>query len=354
LVQKLQNYGVPGDFCKILKNYLSERKSCVKLENLYSQEKMTEYGVPQGSILGPILFLIYINDITNNKSNLNLTLFADDILCLVIEENVTMLMEKIQDNMNFLQKWCFYNELYINETKTNFMVFKQKNTIHQTIKLHNNNCLEGNEKCDCPGIKRVQNYKYLGVIIDENYNFDMHIEEVVKKVRRILPKLYHLKHHLNLKSKKILYESWIKPLIMYALELYGHAKKKKIDRLQKVQNKVIKLLFCDYKNKSAHMVYKKLKILKVKMLHMYMIIIKNFFELKHKRDKLQTEKVYNTKKVSFKQILTKNKFGERLKAFYIPNIFNTLPTFMWNLSSFKELKKQTILWLVKEPDVAEK
>ena len=346
LKRKMLKYGIDKKLCAILGDYLDHRSSCVRLGKNYSDLVNINYGVPQGSILGPILFLIYINDI-KGKNNLNVTLFADDILCLAIGESYEELIEQLQQNLNKLQTWCLDNELYISEEKTKFMIFKHEER-EMKLFIHGEKCNRLNCKETCNEINQTENIKYLGLEIDTKWNFDIHIDNIIKKLRQITPKLYCVKKLLSCKNKKIIYDSWIKSHLQYGLEIYGCAKAKEINRLQKIQNKIIKILFGSRSYQKTTHIFEKHQILTIKQLFEYNIIIKYFFQMKTLRENKIKAKIYPTTKFKFQPILTKNKFGEKVSTYYIPNIFNKLSEPMWNLKSYNKLKIETKRFILGE------
>ena len=160
-----------------------------------------------------------------------------------------------------------------------------------------------------------------------------------------MPKLYTIKNILNFKNKKIIYDSWIKAYLLYGIETYGWAKMKEINRIQKVQNKIVKILFGNQYCNSATEIYKKTNILKIKQLQEYTIIIKLFYEVKTMRTEKIREKVYKTKNTNLLPALTINKYGERHSSFYIPKIFSNIPEKLWELEKISEIKKDILSWL---------
>ena len=164
LIDKLRHYGLSRQFCGLLKSYLTDRFSCCRVEQLYSPFIKSDMGVPQGSILGPILFLIYMNDI--NKDNvLNLILFADDIVCVVTETNEDTLVLKIQQNLNAIQHWCLKNDLFISESKTKIMILTPKEPAF-TFVLHEEKCSSTQRYTICSKIEAVSSAVYLGMVLD--------------------------------------------------------------------------------------------------------------------------------------------------------------------------------------------
>jgi len=178
-----------------------------------------------------------------NDINSNLTLFADYVLSLNISDTKEGMFQKMQTSVNSIQNWCTVNELFVSETKTKIMFFRNKEDIKQEIFIHSEGCLEGNCLKNCTKLEVVNKFKYLGLEIDHKGAFDFHIDNVIKKLRQVMPKLYFLKNILNTENKMIIYDAWLKSHIQYALEIYGTAKQKEIKRLQKIQNKVVKILF---------------------------------------------------------------------------------------------------------------
>ena len=290
-----------------------------------------------------------MNDI-NIRKKLNLILFADDIMILVIEEDNEKLSKNLQRSLNWVQDWCNANELYISEEKTKYMIF-DANMIHNSkLVLHRNKCNRSNCEETCTEIKRVKNFRYLGIVIDEKWSFHEHIDQTCKKLRQVLPKLYFVRNYLNIKNKKVIYDSWVKAHLLYGLEIYGWAKNKEIKKIQKLQNKIVKILFSNRAFNSTSEIFKKTGILRIKELQKYLIIIKNFYRMKNKREEKIRNKTYETKNTNILQVMTKNKFGERKQDFYIPKIFSDLPDFIWELEKIGEIKKKVRSWILLERD----
>ncbi|KAG8222364.1 hypothetical protein J437_LFUL002983, partial [Ladona fulva] len=165
LLNKLYKIGVRGNYHEWFKSYLHNRK-------LFSGERNVPCGVPQGSVLGPILFILY------------LFMCNDDAVLMATHKDFDTAISLIKEDLSSICKWCHDNDMSINENKTKVMhitnrIVKQRNV---KIKIHNHNCLHlHNEEelkldmCLCEHIEQVSNHRYLGVILDENYKFDAHI-----------------------------------------------------------------------------------------------------------------------------------------------------------------------------------
>jgi len=188
--------------------------------------------------------------------------------------------------------------------------------------------------------------KYLGVEIDHRWKFKDHINDLIKKLRQMLPKLYFVKNVLNSPNKLILYDAWIASHLRYATELYGFANATDLKRLQKVQNKIVKVLFANRWIHKSKNLLKFWKILNVKQLNIYSIAIKYFYEMKDKRKTKIDAKNYMTKSTILEVPIVKNKYGEKRADYYVPFVLNKLPEDVWKIDKIGALKKRVKSWLI--------
>jgi hypothetical protein len=172
LINKLEHYGIRGTCQKWFKNYLSNRKQIVKYNQTKSEEMTIKSGVPQGSILGPLLFLLYINDIQNCSKLISIILFADDTTISYSHKCLKTLNETIQLELDKISNWLNVNKLSINISKTKFIVFrssKKKQNYDTTILLNNEN------------IEQAKTTTFLGVVIDEHLTWSHHLDMITRK-----------------------------------------------------------------------------------------------------------------------------------------------------------------------------
>jgi hypothetical protein len=332
LIEKVKICGLRGKICNILENYLSNRCSITKIGNVASKNCHSEAGIPQGSVLGPLLFLLYINDLA---ADLNIVLFADDICLLASDFKYRKMMTKLQDDFNIIQQWCFENEVFISEEKTVQMDIKTTHSfIHEETFIHLFNNSNNKEYIK---LKKVNSAKYLGVQIDKNWKFEDHVNLLIKKLRQILPKLYHITNMLNEKNKKLIYDALVESNIRYGIEVYGNATKTTILRLQKIQNKIIRVLFQRKKPCKVSELMAKEKILNIEGLTDYVIIIKHYFDLSTKFNNLKNKS--SMRNVKLKVPLWRNLYGKMRRHYYSNTKFNNLPETLKNLESFSKLKK---------------
>ena len=158
LLYKLQHYGVRGIALDWFRSYLTDRKQYVSFNGNNSAEYSIKVGVPQGSVLGPLLFILYTNDLPNALRTANCVLFADDTTIYKSSNNLCQLITDISANLARLTDWFRANKLSLNIKKTNFMVFSNNQNDVPNINL----------EIDNVAIKRVDNVKFLGIMIDES------------------------------------------------------------------------------------------------------------------------------------------------------------------------------------------
>ena len=236
LLAKLNAIGIRGVAYKWLESYLKNREQFTNINNVYSHKNKLTIGVPQGSRLSPILYLIYVNDIEkfSNTNTNNLILFADDTSLTVSANNEKELEKNMNMELKLLENWFSANRLTLNSEKTNFIIYSNRS---RTIQQNYNIKVKDQE------IKRVKVTKYLGFNLDEKLNYKDHIEMILTKIRRRIPIIIKTKDKLNLKSKLKIYYALIYPNLLYGANLYGNSNKGSLKKLEKLHNKVIKILF---------------------------------------------------------------------------------------------------------------
>jgi hypothetical protein len=188
--------------------------------------------VPQGTVIGPLLFILYINDIISSVLASRILLFADDTLITLSGENSADLMEQLNTDLSSLSKWLNYNKLKLNIEKSKFMVITNK-------KIHKNDIdlKIGNQR-----IERVCQMKYLGVVLDDELKMDEHIDYVNKKMGKKYGFMNRISKKLSRHSKILLYKSTIATHIEYCSTILFLATDEQIKRLQKTQNKIMRLI----------------------------------------------------------------------------------------------------------------
>ena len=256
LLDKLENLGIRGKALELFKSYLSDRVQYVNIDNCKSKTRPITCGVPQGSVLGPLFFLLFINDLPKCCPSGKVRIFADDTNVFFHCNNIKELIEIGQRIMNQLHTWFTANKLTLNTDKSTFTIFRTKRKII-------NNLPEYLEFSDFK-IKRTSFVKYLGVIIDENLTWDNHINEICTKLKSLFHVFYNIRDYLSIDNIKTIYYTLIYSRIKYGITLYGQAGTKRLKRVQTLQNQLLKVLLGKKYRFPTDNLHRELNILKVK------------------------------------------------------------------------------------------
>ena len=262
LLDKLQYYGVRGVAHDWFSNYLQNRQQFVQYNGTNSSYHNIKCGVPQGSILGPLLFLIYVNDLCNVSKALDFILFADDTNIFFSHKNLNILEKTLNEELPKLTDWCLANKLSINYKKSNFMIFKSKQK-RQTfdINLKINDCAIG-----C-----VKETVFLGVVLDENLSWKPHITNVARKISKSIGIIYKASFCLPTSSLCTLYYSLVYPYLIYCISVWGSTYSSNLNRIFLLQKKVIRIMSRSSYLAHTDPLFKQLKILKLHNLYLFQV-----------------------------------------------------------------------------------
>lgn len=233
LLAKLNHYGFRGITQDWFRNYLSNRKQFVVYNSKKSQFENIKCGVPQGSILGPLLFILYVNDICNTSKVLKTILFADDTTCFYSHKNVNILCDTVNKELKEICNWFKANKLSLNAKKTNLMFL---GTRFQTKNVRD----DCNVFLDGCRLTRVTEAKFLGITIDENLTWKKQIDIVCKSCARSIGVLNKVKLFLPEQALFKLYCTLVLPYLNYGLLLWGDTSKLYINKVLKLQKRALR------------------------------------------------------------------------------------------------------------------
>ena len=349
LLQKLEHYGIRGIALQWFQSYLHNRKQFVSVNGHSSRLSNITCGVPLGSVLGPLLFLIYINDLPSTSKSLSFFLFADDTNIYFESNSTDRLIKVINGELKTVKAWLESNKLSLNIEKTNFVIFHSpKKKIPEDLIL----------KFGKKPVKRVKYVKFLGVLMDENLSWKYRINELTKKLSRtsaIFFKIRYLMHHDTLMC---LYNSLFSSFLNYGIISWGLSYETHQKHLFLLQKKVLRCISFQPYCSASLPIFHSLKILTLKdLIHFNILnfvyksinkftppVFHNFFQLS------QNVHLHGTRQASRGDLFQTSKntiqYGLRSMQYFGSKLWNTIPVYVriaTSVSIFKSKLKEFLI-----------
>lgn len=354
LEKKLESIGIRDTPLMLLKNYLLDRKQKVKLGNCISDDVQVSYGVPQGSVLGPTLFLIYINDLCNMKiKGAKVFSYADDTAVVFTGKSWDNIKIDAEIGLKSIGKWLKNNLLSLNASKSNYMCFSINNRRQPdsdfNIRIHD--CESSSTpNCNCPKLEKVSQIKYLGVILDDKLSWHPHLDQVACRVRKLSWIFRALRHIAPPKSPELknndllttIYLALVQSVLVYCIPVWGGAGKTKFLDLERAQRGLLKIMYFKKRTFPTSMLYKLCNRLSVRKLYILQIVLK-----KHKNIDFDAKILTKRRKYNLATI-------PRTKTTFAIAQFPTRSAYLYNKldkeldiynKPFHECKKTIINWL---------
>ena len=254
LVQKLNHYGVRGTVNKWFLSYLSNRSQSVSILGFNSDTLTIKHGVPQGSVLGPLLFLIYINDLNNAIRYSKVYHFADDTNLLNISNDPRKLQKQLNIDLKLLYKWLLANKISLNCAKTESIIFHipgHKPTYNFKLKMNGH-------------LVRPSEYiKYLGIYLDSTLSGKAHCDILLKKLKRANGMLSKIRHYVPSTELKSIYYAIFSSHMMYGVQVWGQSITTHTEKVFKLQNRAMRIINFSRFRADADPLYENNKILKL-------------------------------------------------------------------------------------------
>ena len=256
LLYKLEPYGVRGVCLDWFTSYLSKRSQCVSINGKVSKPLLIDCGVPEGSILGPLLFIIYVYDFPNSCKNIISFLFADDANCVYARpKNET---STLQDEVEHIPGWMAMNKLSQNVPKTELVHF---------FYCKDENIVLKNTEITC-----TEYVKYLGILLDKSFTCGFHVKRVLNKLAKHVSIINRLRHFTSSSVVIRYYKTYMKPIIQYGLLIYGCTRKSVLNDIFLVQKKILRITYFKNRRYPSDELFRRSEIMNVFDLYVFELL----------------------------------------------------------------------------------
>lgn len=232
LLQKLKAVGISGNLLSWMKSYLSNRNQFVQVNEVKSDTSFIKFGVPQGSILGPKLFSLYVNDLPESITSGELDMFADDTTIFTVSDNIDIIFKAMQDILDQVFSWCGANTLIAHETKSEALLLSKQRFIGPLLPLkYGEKFIEFKSSCKC-----------LGVTIDSNLSWQEHTKSLLKSFNKKIAVLRRIKFLPSSNLQTICFRT-VLPSVLYGILVWGSCSPALMDDLERAHIRASKLIF---------------------------------------------------------------------------------------------------------------
>lgn len=344
LLAKLAAYGVRGQANNLLRSYLSERKQFVVVNQISSSSKCIPIGVPQGSNLGPLLFLIYMNDLPHINLRGVVRLFADDTSIFYEGKTQAEIKSDAEEDLRTLKSYFQTNMLSLNISKTKFMLFR---STHKMISNPTGLTI------DDETVPYVDSFKYLGLIMDSSLTWQHHIDQLSITLSRMCGLIRKLTDFLPFKALEKLYFAFFHSHLQHLAIIWGSASNERLKRIQVLQNRCLKLIHKLPQLYSSALLFtdSKIKTLPIRALYHQQLMI-HTYSVVNRQDLLTNMRFsrrthsHLTRRANHLPIpRVRTNYGKRSFGYLGAVLFNRLPQTLKNYTPSSKFKKELKMYL---------
>lgn len=282
LIKKLERIGVRDMQLRLFGNFLNNRTQYVRIGDVISDDRPVSYGIPQGSILGPTLFLVYVNELCKLElPNGRIISFADDTALTFSAKSWEEVFSQAQHGFDIVNDWLCNNVLTLNSDKTKYITFTKRGYVaNMPFCIVAHKCLLPHDiNCNCSKLESVRTIKYLGIYVDNNLNFNKHVDMLVPRIRKLIYIFKNLRNVADHRTIKVVYTALCQSILCYCITIWGGTHKTTILKLERAQRAVLKT------SQNLHFLfptselYKLCKVHTVRQLYIMRVIAKVHSEL---------------------------------------------------------------------------
>lgn len=260
LIEKIRKLGFRDNMLDLLQDYLTSRQQVTQLGCNTSEVGSLNYGVPQGSILGPTLFNIYMNNLPLIFNTVSVKMYADDTILfksIDLFNDVEYQLNQINEDLNLLGMWCKVNKLTINVDKSKVMLFVPPTPKYKDFDTRGlpGLFLISSKLCF------VNSYRYLGIELDKHLKMELHLKNVIQKLRPVIYKFSKIRYLVDKDTAVLMYKTYVLPLVESGLFLLNNFYSGQVEKLQKIQNKCLRMCFRTDRCSPSHQLHVAAKLL---------------------------------------------------------------------------------------------
>lgn len=331
LLEVLNSYGIRGPVLEVFGSYLRDRSQTLKINGVFSDPAGIKIGIPQGTVIGPILFIIYINSLTNLiMSNGSLISYADDTVAVFSGASWEDAKEAAERGMARIKDWLDSFRLSLNSQKTNYIAF--------TVTSVNRPPFDHIE-LDATLIDEVPHVRYLGVIVDKHLKWDQHILKLTSNIRKLIFRFYILRNILNSKLLMMVYRSLVESLLRYGVIVWGGLYNNSLKQLNVVQNYILRVMNRKEKRYSSQLLYSE-DVFNVRSIYILSTCI---YAHKSNNFKAYVNHQHYTRNNINKHLKLPNfrkNLGHRFISFLAPKFYNILPNDIRQIQNVKRFSRK--------------
>ena len=349
LLEKLRSLNLDATVTDWVKNYLTNRQQRVFANGTYSSYLNVTQGVPQGSVLGPLFYIVYANDLINIVKNCNIAMYADDTVLYISGKNFDVSVKKMQEDIDSLVQWCNGNGILANTDKTKVMIFGSNNSLAKVPQFE--------IKYAGVSLQKVTFYTYLGISLDNRLNFNQYVKRIIGSVTAKLKQFRRMRGFLSTRAALLVYKGTLLPILEYGDVFLAGTSVLNRKRLQVLQNKGLRCALNKSSDTSVDELHAEAKLLKLNC-RREQHILNYMYDYAQIPQNRKTRSVLTVRTRASKKLLRKckrprtKKFKKSL-AYRGPNSWNNLPG-EFHFAESKAVYKAKILgWVNRKASLAE-
>lgn len=276
LINKLRASGIGNSALNWLVSFCANRTQAVKVNNVLSNVVKLRYGTPQGGVLGPLMFLVYINDLLQVNFYSKIFAYADDTALVCAAYNRELLKQRLQNDLDKISNWLIKNKLLVNTSKSNCIVFFDQNKSKEYMRnkfnftCHSHMCIYN---CSCESIEIVEHTKYLGLFLDENLKWNHQVNNLAKKLKNINYGLFHMKNNVKSEFMKQVYVAWFESTLRYGIIHFGGTYPTILAPIVMAQRHAVRIIYNLRRMDRVSHIFRNHNILTVNQIYQYSIIM---------------------------------------------------------------------------------